>query len=118
MIINVVQIQVHSTGVGFNCIIQSCTFILFLWSAECFLLQRSNEQGKPIHIVVVSPYTAQVELIKDELAHDRYDVHNQFIVKVQTMDAWQGGKVDMVIFSTVGTYGSSNLVEKWTWSEL
>ncbi|CAI8617698.1 unnamed protein product [Vicia faba] len=65
----------------------------------------SNEH---ISIGVVSPYAAQVVAIQDMLGN-RYDKHEDFDVKVKTIDGFQGGEQDIIILSTVRTDCSSSL---------
>ncbi|PNY14343.1 lupus brain antigen-like protein, partial [Trifolium pratense] len=63
-------------------------------------------------IGVVSLYASQVAAIQDTLGQ-KYDKHGGFKVKVKTIDGFQGGEEDIVIFSTAGTecsasFGSNN----------
>lgn len=65
----------------------------------------SNEH---ISIGVVSPYAAQVVAIQDMLGQ-KYDKHEDFDVKVKTIDGFQGGEQDIIILSTVRTDCTSPL---------
>ncbi|KAL6189732.1 hypothetical protein ACLB2K_036134 [Fragaria x ananassa] len=53
-----------------------------------------------LSIGVVSPYAAQVVAIEDKLGQ-KYNNLDGFIVKVKTVDGFQGGEEDIIIFSTV-----------------
>ncbi|KAF3432421.1 hypothetical protein FNV43_RR27161 [Rhamnella rubrinervis] len=53
-----------------------------------------------LSIGVVSPYAAQVVAILDKLGK-KYDNINGFLVKVKTVDGFQGGEQDIIIISTV-----------------
>lgn len=48
----------------------------------------------------MSPYAAQVVAILDKLGK-KYDNINGFLVKVKTVDGFQGGEEDIIIISTV-----------------
>ena len=48
----------------------------------------------------MSPYAAQVVAILDKLGN-MYDKIDGFLVKVKTIDGFQGGEEDIVIISTV-----------------
>lgn len=69
------------------------SFFLFLWTAWIGLKQK-------LSIGVVSPYAAQVVAILDKLGN-KYDKIDGFLVKVETVDGFQGGEEDIVIISTV-----------------
>ncbi|XP_074273009.1 uncharacterized protein LOC141596682 [Silene latifolia] len=51
-------------------------------------------------IGVVSPYAAQVVAIEDLIGR-RYDKLDNFVVKVKSVDGFQGGEEDIIILSTV-----------------
>ncbi|PRQ41353.1 putative hydrolase [Rosa chinensis] len=53
-----------------------------------------------LSIGIVSPYAAQVVAIEDKLGQ-KYNNLDGFIVKVKTVDGFQGGEEDIIIFSTV-----------------
>ncbi|KAL5061399.1 hypothetical protein RYX36_033003 [Vicia faba] len=61
----------------------------------------SHSNKNHLSIGVVSLYASQVVAIKDMLGH-KYDKHEGFNVTVKTIDGFQGGEQDMVIFSTAG----------------
>jgi len=92
-----------------------CTYFLiekyfllyaFAWNdAEWF---GSNEK---LSIGVVSPYAAQVVAIQDMLGQ-KYEKHKGFDVKVKTIDGFQGGEQDIVIFSTIRTDCSTSLDQR------
>ena len=69
------------------------SFFLFLWTAWIGLKHK-------LGIGVVSPYAAQVVAILDKLGN-MYDKIDGFLVKVKTIDGFQGGEEDIVIISTV-----------------
>ncbi|XP_060669691.1 uncharacterized protein LOC132799244 isoform X1 [Ziziphus jujuba] len=53
-----------------------------------------------LSIGVVSPYAAQVVAIQDRLG-GKYDNMDRFLVKVKTIDGFQGGEYDIIIISSV-----------------
>lgn len=57
----------------------------------------------------MSLYASQVVAIQDRLGRE-YDKHEGFNVKVKTIDGFQGGEEDIIIFSSVGikSFGSGN----------
>ncbi|KAK0573169.1 hypothetical protein LWI29_003912 [Acer saccharum] len=55
---------------------------------------------KKLSIGVVSPYKAQVVAIQQQLGH-MYENRNGFVVKVKSVDGFQGGEEDIIILSTV-----------------
>ncbi|KAK2636004.1 hypothetical protein Ddye_030796 [Dipteronia dyeriana] len=55
---------------------------------------------KKLSIGVVSPYKAQVVAIQQQLGH-MYENRNGFVVKVKSVDGFQGGEEDIIIISTV-----------------
>ncbi|KAL3506739.1 hypothetical protein ACH5RR_032121 [Cinchona calisaya] len=60
-----------------------------------------------LSIGVISPYAAQVAVIQDKL-HQKYENLEKFVVKVKSVDGFQGGEEDIIIISTVrANYGGS-----------
>lgn len=57
----------------------------------------SNEK---VSVGVVCPYSAQVSEIEKKLGKT-YETHNNFSVSVKSIDGFQGGEEDVIIFSTV-----------------
>lgn len=76
-----------------------------LWSS-CFNLTFSftfiacNDTKQKLTIGVVSPYAAQVASIQEKLAH-KFEKLDGFLVKVKSIDGFQGGEEDIIILSTV-----------------
>ncbi|KAJ3708110.1 hypothetical protein LUZ61_011815 [Rhynchospora tenuis] len=64
------------------------------------LFRESVYLGQNLTVGVVSPYNAQVKLIQDKLGKT-YDLYKGFQVKVRSIDGFQGGEEDVIIFSTV-----------------
>ncbi|KAJ3679127.1 hypothetical protein LUZ60_017138 [Juncus effusus] len=64
------------------------------------LFKESVNTGRNISVGVVSPYNAQVKLIQEKLGKN-YDLYTRFSVKVRSVDGFQGGEEDIIIFSTV-----------------
>ena len=64
------------------------------------------ESQRELSIGIVSPYAAQVVAIQDKLGN-KYDKLDGFQVKVKTVDGFQGGEEDIIIMSTVRSYGQS-----------
>jgi superfamily I DNA and/or RNA helicase len=61
---------------------------------------ESFNLGHNLTVGVVSPYNAQVKLIQEKLG-ETYDMYEGFKVKVRSIDGFQGGEEDIIIFSTV-----------------
>jgi superfamily I DNA and/or RNA helicase len=61
---------------------------------------ESFNLGYNLTVGVVSPYNAQVKLIQEKLG-ETYDMYEGFKVKVRSIDGFQGGEEDIIIFSTV-----------------
>ncbi|XP_061990361.1 uncharacterized protein LOC133708840 [Rosa rugosa] len=61
-----------------------------------------------LSIGIVSPYAAQVVAIKDRVG-EKYDRLDGFVVKVKTVDGFQGGEEDIIIMSTVRSNSQQSL---------
>ncbi|KAF3329535.1 helicase SEN1-like protein [Carex littledalei] len=72
------------------------------------LFEESFDLGENINVGVVSPYSAQVKLIQEKLG-TTYDMHERFKVKVRSIDGFQGGEEDIIIFSTVRSNNSGSV---------
>ncbi|XP_027077644.2 uncharacterized protein [Coffea arabica] len=60
-----------------------------------------------LSIGVISPYAAQVAVLQDKLCR-KYEKVEKFVVKVKSVDGFQGGEEDIVIISTVrSNFGGS-----------
>ena len=56
---------------------------------------------------MISPYAAQVAVLQDQLCR-KYENLEKFVVKVKSVDGFQGGEEDIVIISTVrSNFGGS-----------
>ncbi|KAG9442386.1 hypothetical protein H6P81_018240 [Aristolochia fimbriata] len=64
------------------------------------LYKAWNGTGQWLTIGVVSPYSAQVNEISEK-NFTKYEQSDGFIVKVGTIDGFQGGEEDVIILSTV-----------------
>ncbi|KAK9757968.1 hypothetical protein RND81_01G197500 [Saponaria officinalis] len=64
------------------------------------LYKNWRHSTERLTVGVVSPYTAQVFAIED-LIGKRYEKLNNFVVKVKSVDGFQGGEEDIIILSTV-----------------
>ncbi|KAJ4798925.1 P-loop containing nucleoside triphosphate hydrolases superfamily protein [Rhynchospora pubera] len=69
---------------------------------------KSAYSGQNITLGVVSPYNAQVKLIQEKLG-ETYDSYEGFKVKVRSIDGFQGGEEDVIIFSTVRSNTTGNV---------
>lgn len=49
---------------------------------------------------MISPYAAQVVAIQDKLKH-MFENLERFVIKVKSIDGFQGGEEDVIIISTV-----------------
>ena len=61
-----------------------------------------------LRIGVLSPYTAQVLEIQEQLGQ-KYENYDRFSIKVQTVDGFQGGEEDIILISTVRTNNSGSV---------
>ncbi|XP_059624937.1 uncharacterized protein LOC132268175 [Cornus florida] len=66
------------------------------------LYKAWNGSEKKLSIGVVSPYAAQVVAIQEKLGR-KYENLDGFMVKVKSIDGFQGGEEDIIIISTVRT---------------
>lgn len=66
------------------------------------------ESKQRLSIGIVSPYAAQVVAIKDRVG-EKYDKLDGFVVKVKTVDGFQGGEEDIIIISTVRSNSHQSL---------
>ena len=73
-------------------------FLLNSW--VIFTMQAWIRSKKKLSIGVVSPYKAQVVAIQKQLGR-KYENRNGFVVKVKSVDGFQGGEEDIIIISTV-----------------
>ncbi|MCI01587.1 hypothetical protein A2U01_0022614, partial [Trifolium medium] len=73
---------------------------------NCFRAWLDSNEN--LSIGVVSPYAAQVDTIQDILGQ-KYDKHEGFDVKVNTIDGFQGGEKDIIILSTIRTDCSTSI---------
>nr|XP_043619935.1 uncharacterized protein LOC122591753 [Erigeron canadensis] len=64
------------------------------------LYKAWNDCKKLLSIGVVSPYAAQVVSIQEKLAK-KYEKLDDFLVKVKSINGFQGGEEDVIILSTV-----------------
>ncbi|KAL3635023.1 hypothetical protein CASFOL_022077 [Castilleja foliolosa] len=64
------------------------------------LFKAWNGSNENLSIGLISPYAAQVAAIRQRL-HQKYENHTGFIVKVKSVDGFQGGEEDVIIISTV-----------------
>lgn len=63
------------------------------------LLDKAMEETQSTYTVgVITPYRAQLELIKKRLSNETY---RHFKVDINTVDAFQGSQRDIIIYSTV-----------------
>ena len=63
------------------------------------VIASSRENKAHATIMVITPYRAQVNLLRSELIKEHLPIH----VRVDTVDAFQGQEADIVIFSLVRT---------------
>jgi senataxin len=64
-------------------------------------------QKKKITVGVISPYEAQVTALQQMIK--KYDDHESLSVEVKTIDSFQGGEKDIIIFSTVRCNSGGNV---------
>ncbi|KAJ3708112.1 hypothetical protein LUZ61_011817 [Rhynchospora tenuis] len=72
------------------------------------LFKESVNLRQNLVVGVVSPYNAQVKLIQEKLGKT-YDLHDGFKVKVRSIDGFQGGEEDIIIFSTVRSNSTGSI---------
>ncbi|KAG8369505.1 hypothetical protein BUALT_Bualt14G0020600 [Buddleja alternifolia] len=63
------------------------------------LFKAWNGSKEKLSIGLISPYAAQVGAIRDKIK--QYENHERFVVKVKSIDGFQGGEEDIIIISTV-----------------
>lgn len=57
------------------------------------------DSKQKLSIGIVSPYSAQVVAIQEKLGR-KYENSDGFVVKVKSIDGFQGGEEDIIIIST------------------
>lgn len=67
----------------------------------CFCTTEFIGTKKKVSIGVVSPYKAQVHAIQDKIVKYSSNTEGEFSVNVRSVDGFQGGEEDVIIFSTV-----------------
>ncbi|XP_051116745.1 uncharacterized protein LOC127241645 [Andrographis paniculata] len=67
---------------------------------KLFKAWKSKSPTEKLSIGLVSPYNAQVAAIRDRLGK-KYENFDGFVVKVKSVDGFQGGEEDVIIISTV-----------------
>ncbi|GKC85300.1 UvrD-like helicase, ATP-binding domain, P-loop containing nucleoside triphosphate hydrolase [Tanacetum coccineum] len=75
------------------------------------LYRAWKDSKQTLTIGVISPYAVQVVSIQEKLAH-KYDKLDGFLVRVKSVDGFQGAEEDIVILSTVrsNSNGSVGLI--------
>ncbi|WRX13993.1 DNA2/NAM7 helicase-like, partial [Theobroma cacao] len=75
-------------------------------SISCFPNARFySNQILDAPVGIISPYAAQVVAIQEKLG-GKYEKIDGFVVKVKTVDGFQGGEEDIIIISTVRSNSS------------
>ncbi|MGL2717094.1 C-terminal helicase domain-containing protein [Helicobacter pylori] len=74
--------------------------IEFLEQIDCALNQRKNRKT----IGIITPYNAQKRRLRSEV--EKCGFKNFDELKIDTVDAFQGEEADIIIYSTVKTYGN------------
>uniref|UniRef100_A0ACD5XV05 Uncharacterized protein n=1 Tax=Avena sativa TaxID=4498 RepID=A0ACD5XV05_AVESA len=72
------------------------------------IFQSWRVSGQALSISVISPYSCQVDVIKDRLGN-KYDTCNGFHVGVKSIDGIQGEEDNIIIISTVRSNGRGDL---------
>ncbi|KAI3470132.1 hypothetical protein Pfo_026795 [Paulownia fortunei] len=72
------------------------------------LFKAWNGSNEKLSIGVISPYAAQVAAIRDKLQL-KYQNLGRFIVKVKSIDGFQGGEEDIIIISTVRSHSGGSI---------
>lgn len=57
---------------------------------------------------MVSPYNAQVRAIQEQLDKS-YNCHDDFSLKIKSVDGFQGAEEDIIIISTVRSNGAGSV---------
>ncbi|KAK7300605.1 hypothetical protein RJT34_11453 [Clitoria ternatea] len=73
------------------------------------LKKEFMKTGKKVSIGIMSPYNAQVYEIQEKLKKHRLGSDPSFCVSVRSVDGFQGGEEDIIIFSTVRCNGSGKV---------
>ncbi|CAN8243497.1 unnamed protein product [Cochlearia groenlandica] len=72
------------------------------------LYSVSRKTRTPISVGVISPYKAQVSAIQEKLG-GKYNTGDLLTVSVRSVDGFQGGEEDIIIFSTVRSNGKGTI---------
>ncbi|KAI3979739.1 hypothetical protein MKX01_013834 [Papaver californicum] len=64
------------------------------------LFRAWNGAREKLTIGIISPYAAQVAAIQEKLGH-KYEKLEYFVVRVKSIDGFEGGEEDIIIISTV-----------------
>ncbi len=60
--------------------------------------RQTRKAQKPVEVAVVAAYSAQVALLRDQIAQ-QIGVHSGFKIEVNTVDAFQGREADICLYS-------------------
>jgi senataxin len=84
-----------------NKLMSSITLISFFSSFCPFTAKESVRTKKKVKVGIISPYKAQVYAIGEKLKSYNADSNYDFSISVDSIDGFQGGEQDVIIFSTV-----------------
>lgn len=75
-----------------------CSLVFTDWEAS----------GQILSIGVISPYSSQVNAIKEKLGN-KYGAYDGFRIRVKSIDGFQGEEDDVIILSTVRSSDKANV---------
>ncbi|CAM6088743.1 unnamed protein product [Calypogeia fissa] len=83
-------------------------------SVECEVVQQilnklQAEKNERLNVGVISPYRGQVERMKERIAICSTDAKNRLDVEFRTVDGFQGGERDVIVFSAVRANSSGKI---------
>jgi len=75
--------------------LKACQIIRNEWQA------LSPVTNQPVSIAIITPYREQVHLLKQIFRDARVKIDSADSIQINTVDAFQGNEMDLVIFSCV-----------------
>ncbi|KAF2290039.1 hypothetical protein GH714_001200 [Hevea brasiliensis] len=85
---------------SFTCSFKNMVEVAMVTKIIRKLFKAWGKSKEMLSVGIVATYTAQVIAIKEKVGQ-KYDSFDRFSLKVSTIDGFQGGEEDVIIFSTV-----------------
>ncbi|KAJ3682014.1 hypothetical protein LUZ60_014587 [Juncus effusus] len=96
-------INVENDKESFDAMGQSCKNLVEVAVVQHIvqrLAEASERYEQHVSVGVISPYTAQVNVLQDRIGH-KYEKNPYLSVKVRSIDGFQGGEEEIILISTV-----------------